>query len=169
MCTIIVNHLWKMHEVLKVHHISYCIWGNAWFVSMEKISIFDLILENRFYGFIVSFERFKDALSWLVIFRKIHTKPSWQEMSLKALRTLWIYWVFQRFLWNYLKVNYVLISCKLWALHIFTLGLWHVITQWLPYPLDTIVCVTLLSLPVFVMVMSFNFMSAMSSGFVSEY
>ena len=25
MCTIIVNHLWKMHEVLKVHHISYCI------------------------------------------------------------------------------------------------------------------------------------------------
>ena len=29
MCTIIVNHLWKMHEALKENHISYCIWGNA--------------------------------------------------------------------------------------------------------------------------------------------
>ena len=102
--------------------------GNVWFVSMEKISIFDLILENRFYGFIVLFERFNDALSWLVIFGKIDTKPSWQEMSLKALRTLWIYWVFQRFLWNYLKVNYVLISCKLWALHVLPLNY----DMWLP-------------------------------------
>ena len=32
-------------------------------------------------------------LSWLVIFGKIDTKSSWHEMSLKALRTLWIYWV----------------------------------------------------------------------------
>jgi len=30
-----------MHEALKVYHISYCIWGNAWFVSMGKTSIFD--------------------------------------------------------------------------------------------------------------------------------
>ena len=34
--------------------------------------------------------------------------------------------------------------------------------------LDTIVCVTLVSLPVFVMVMSSGFVSAMSSGFVSS-
>ena len=53
---------------------------------------------------------------------EIERKSSWRGMSLKALRTLWIYWVFQRFLWNYLKLNCVLISCKLWALHVLPLG-----------------------------------------------
>ena len=78
----VYDYLWK------VHHICYCKWGNAWFVSMEKTSIFDRILGNGFYKFIALFAKFKDALSWLVIFGKIDTKSSWQEMSLKALRTL---------------------------------------------------------------------------------
>ena len=105
--------------------------------------------------------KIKDAL----IFGKIDTKSSWQEMSLKALRTLWIFWMFQRFLWNYLKLNCVLISYKLWALYVFTFGLWHVITRWLPsyYSL----CDLGILAPVFVMVISFGFVSAMSSGFVS--
>ena len=38
---------------------------------MEVISIFDIILGNRFYGFIVLFTNSKDILSWLVIFGKL--------------------------------------------------------------------------------------------------
>ena len=131
-CTIIVNHLWKTHEALKMYHISYCIWGNAWSVSLEKISIFYKILGNGFYGFITLFANSKDVLSWLVIFGKLIENLIWQEMILENLRILWMHWVFQRSLWNYLKLNCVLISCKLWALYVFTLGLWHVITWWLP-------------------------------------
>ena len=38
---------------------------------MEVISIFDIIIGNRFYGFIVLFANSKDVLSWLVIFGKL--------------------------------------------------------------------------------------------------
>ena len=110
----------------KLFRICYCIWGNAWFVSMEKIKFFYLILGNGFCRLIALFAKFKDAS----IFGKIDTKSSWQEMS--HLRILWIFWVFQKFLWNYLKLKCVLISCKLWALYVFTLELRHVITRWLP-------------------------------------
>ena len=54
-----------------MHHNCQCIWGNAWFVSMEKVGIFDIILGNGFYGFIALFENSKDVLSWLVIFGKL--------------------------------------------------------------------------------------------------
>ena len=43
-------------------NIAY-IWENALFVSMEEISIFDIILGNGFYEFIALFENSKDALS----------------------------------------------------------------------------------------------------------
>ena len=38
---------------------------------MEVISIFDIIIGNRFYGFIVLFANSEDVLSWLVIFGKL--------------------------------------------------------------------------------------------------
>ena len=38
---------------------------------MEEISIFDIILGNRFYGLIALFANSKDVLSWLVIFGKL--------------------------------------------------------------------------------------------------
>ena len=47
----------------KLYHIWYCIWGNACFVSMKKISIFELVLVNGFYGFIALFANFEDVLS----------------------------------------------------------------------------------------------------------
>ena len=42
-CTIIVNHLWKTHEAMKVHHIfiAYKEMHDLLLVSMEKTSIFD--------------------------------------------------------------------------------------------------------------------------------
>ena len=42
-CTIIVNHLWKTHEAMKVHHIfiAYGEMHDLLLVSMEKTSIFD--------------------------------------------------------------------------------------------------------------------------------
>ena len=105
--------------------------------------------------------KIKDAL----IFGKIDTKSSRQEMSLKALRTLWIFWIFQRFLWNYLKLNCVLNSCKLWTLYVLPLGC----DMWLSsdylaryYSL----CDIGILVPIFVMVMSSGFVSAMSFGFV---
>ena len=55
-------------------------------------------------------------------------KCYWQEMILKNLGTLWIYWVFQRFLCNYLKLDCVLNSCNLWALHVLPLCCY----VWLP-------------------------------------
>ena len=145
----------------KWHHIWQCIWGNAWFVSMEKSSIFiKKLLRMDFISFCIIC-KIKDAL----IFGKIDTKSSWQEMSLKALRTLWIFWIFQRFLWNYLKLNCVWISCKLWALYVFP---WAV--TWLPgdylaryYSL----CDLGILAPIFVMVISFGFVSAVRSDFVS--
>ena len=74
-----------MHEALKVHHISYCIWGNTWF-GMKKKSTFDEIPENGSYWFIALFAKFKGAL----ITGENDTKYFGQGMSLKALRTLWI-------------------------------------------------------------------------------
>ena len=55
----------------KPYHIWYCIWGNVWFVSMEKIGIFYKTLGKEFYGFIALFTNSKDVLSWLVIFGKL--------------------------------------------------------------------------------------------------
>ena len=42
-CTIIVNHLWKAHEALKVHHIfiAYGKMHDLLLISMEKTRIFD--------------------------------------------------------------------------------------------------------------------------------
>ena len=54
----------------KLYRICYCIWGNAWFVSMEKISIFYLIFGNEFCRLIALFAKFKNAS----IFGKIDTK-----------------------------------------------------------------------------------------------
>ena len=106
--------------------------------------------------------KIKDAL----IFGKIDTKSSRQEMSLKALRTLWIFWIFQRFLWNYLKLNCVLNSYKLWTLYVLPLGC----DMWLSsdylaryYSL----CDIGILVPIVVMVMSSGFVSAMSSVFVT--
>ena len=50
-------------------NIAY-IWENALFVSMEEISIFDIILGNGFYEFIALFANSKDALSQFVLFGK---------------------------------------------------------------------------------------------------
>ena len=55
---IIYDYIWKAH----MFNIAY-IWENAWFVSMEEISIFDIILGNGFYEFIALFANSKDALS----------------------------------------------------------------------------------------------------------
>ena len=118
------DYLWK------VHHICYCIWGNAWFVNMERTSIFDLILGKRFYGFIALFAKFKDAFiltcdiwdNWYKIFLT--------RNELKALRILWIYWVwyfkgFCEITWNWIVfwflVNYELLmflplGCDMWLL-----------------------------------------------------
>ena len=118
------DYLWK------VHHICYCIWGNAWFVSMERTSIFDLILGKRFYGFIALFAKFKDAFiltcdiwdNWYKIFLT--------RNELKALRILWIYWVwyfkgFCEITWNWIVfwflVNYEFLmflplGCDMWLL-----------------------------------------------------
>ena len=52
---------------------------------------------------------------------EIDRKSYWQETILKNLRTLWIYWMLQRFLWNYLEMNCVLNSCNLWALYVLPL------------------------------------------------
>ena len=144
----------------KVHHICYCIWGNAWFVSMEKTSFFDLILWNGFYQFIALFAKFKDVLSWLVIFGKIYTKSSWQEMSLKALRTLWLYWVFQR------------LFCEItWNWTVFWFHVYYKLFMFLPLDSDMwllgdylaryySLCDIGILAPVFVMVISFGSMSA---------
>ena len=118
------DYLWK------VHCICYCIWGNAWFVSMERTSIFDLILGKRFYGFIALFAKFKDAFiltcdiwdNWYKIFLT--------RNELKALRILWIYWVwyfkgFCEITWNWIVfwflVNYEFLmflplGCDMWLL-----------------------------------------------------
>ena len=62
---VIYDYIWK------AHHVQYYIWGNAWFVSMEETSIFDIILGNGFYGFIALFSNSKHVLSWLMIFGKL--------------------------------------------------------------------------------------------------
>ena len=93
------------------------IWGNAWFVSMERTSIFDLILGKQFYGFIALFAKFKDAFiltcdiwdNWYKIFLT--------RNELKALRILWIYWVwyfkgFCEITWNWI-VFWFLVNCEL--------------------------------------------------------
>ena len=56
-------------------------------------------------------------LSWLVIVGKLDTISSWQEMSLKVLRTLWIYWVwyvkgFCETTWNWI-VFWFHVNCEL--------------------------------------------------------
>ena len=62
-------------------------------------------------------QNLKIFLSWLVIFGKIDTTSSWQEMSLKVLRTLWIYWVwyfkgFCETTWNWI-VFWFHVNCEL--------------------------------------------------------
>ena len=49
---------------------SYCIRGIAWFVSKEKISIFFIkFLRMRFMDLLL--QKYKDALSWLMLFEKL--------------------------------------------------------------------------------------------------
>ena len=93
------------------------------------------------------------------------TKSSWQEMRLKALRTLWIYWVFQSFV-NYLKLNCFLFKCKLWAFHVLPLGCDMRLPGDYPARYYSLCDIGILA-PIFVMVMSFGFMSTMRFGFVS--
>ena len=62
-------------------------------------------------------QNLKILLSWLVIFGKIDTTSSWQEMSLKVLRTLWIYWVwyfkgFCKTTWNW-TIFWFHVNCEL--------------------------------------------------------
>ena len=55
-----------------MRHASYLVMRmGKWFVRLEMISIFYKILGNEFYGFIALFASSKDALSWLVIFGKL--------------------------------------------------------------------------------------------------
>ena len=134
------NCLWKLYfprnfYVVTLIYVIICendiIFGNAYgemhdLLAWKRLASLIKFLRMDFVSYFIIC-KIKDAL----IFEKIDTKSSWQEMSLNALKTLWIFWIFQRFLWNYLKLNCVLILCKLWALYVFTLGLWHVITWWL--------------------------------------
>ena len=62
-------------------------------------------------------QNLKMLLSWLVIFGKIDIVSSWQEMSLKILRTLWIYWVwyfkgFSETTWNWIMFWFH-VNCEL--------------------------------------------------------
>ena len=38
---------------MKMHHIWYCIWENAWIVDMKKKSIFYLIFDKEIMDFMV--------------------------------------------------------------------------------------------------------------------
>ena len=102
-------------------------------------------------------QNLKMLLSWLVIFGKIDTISSWQEMSLKVLRTLWIYWVwyfkgFRETTWNWF-VFWFHVNCELFMF--LSLGY----DMWLPgdylgryYRL----CDIGILAPVFVMVIEFQ-------------
>ena len=171
---ILENYLWDYIFVKSIVLWPYCIqlfmkndiiFGNAYgemhdLLAWKRVASLIKFLRMDFISYCIIC-KIKDAL----IFGKIDTKSSWQEMSLKALRTLWIFWIFQRFLWNYLKLNCVWISCKLWALYVFPLGC----DMWLSGDyLDRYysLCDLGILAPVFVMVISFGFVSAMSSSFV---
>ena len=50
---------------------SYCIWGIAWFVSMEKNSILIKFLRMNFMDLLHYFQKYRDALSWPMLFGKL--------------------------------------------------------------------------------------------------
>ena len=58
-----------IYEKHTIFNIAYG--ENAWFFSMEEMSIFDIIIGNGFYGFIALFANSKNVLSWLMIFGKL--------------------------------------------------------------------------------------------------
>ena len=84
--------------------IWYCIWGNAWIVDMENMSIFDLnpMIRNLWTLWYIGNLK---VLIYLVLYylESIDTKHFWQEILLRIL------WIFDccNTLWNYLEVNYV--------------------------------------------------------------
>ena len=79
----------------------------AFLIKLLKMDFMDLL----------HYSQFKDAL----IIGRVDTKSSWQEMRLKALRSLWISLDIKKVLWNYLEMNCVLNSCNLWALYVLPL------------------------------------------------
>ena len=97
---------------------------------------------------------------------EIDRKSYWQEMIWENLRTLWIYWVFQRFCettWNW-TVFWFYVNCD--PFMFLPLGC----DMWLPgdYPARYYsLCDLGILAPIFVMVISFGFVSAMSSVFVT--
>ena len=98
--------LWPYYILLyiKMHHIWYCIWGNAWIVDMENMSISDLnpMIRNLWTLWYIGNLK---VLIYLVLYylESIDTKHFWQEILLRIL------WIFDccNTLWNYLEVNYV--------------------------------------------------------------
>ena len=70
-----------------------------------------------------------------------------------------------KFLWNYLKLNYVLILCKLCALYVLPLGcdMWLLGDYLARY---YSLCDIGILAPIFVTVISSSFVSTMSSSFV---
>ena len=72
-----------------MHHIWYCIWGNAWIVDMENVSIFDLnpMIRNLWTLWYIGNLK---VLIYLVLYylESIDTKHFWQEI---LLTILWIF------------------------------------------------------------------------------
>ena len=134
-----------MHEALKVHHIWYCTWGNAWIIGIERQASLISSFDNVFHVFMVLFGNTKrcfilNCINWEVI-QNLFGKE-WFQRIWEFCRNLG-YWII---LWNYLEVKYVF-----WIHIIYELLMWVCIVLcywWLPSLCDD-VCVTC-DCPVFV-------------------
>ena len=101
-------------------------WGNAWFVSMEEISIFDIILRNGFYGLIALFANPKDVLSWLVIFGKLIKNvidKKWFWKTWEPCEYIGYFNGFCETTWNWI-VFWFHVNCKLFMFLPFSRDVW---------------------------------------------
>ena len=139
-----------MHEALKVHHIWYCTWGNAWIIGIERQASLISSFDNVFRVFMVLFGNTKrcfilNCINWEVIQNLFDSE--WFRRIWEFCRNLG-YWII---LWNYLEVKYVFwihitYELLMWVCHcamllVITQSLWRVIAlslwrclcdMWLP-------------------------------------
>ena len=110
---------------MKMHHNWYCIWGNAWIVSMEKYK------HCWFNPLMMDFRKLLHCLQFL---KMLYLDLIWEVIqNLFDKKWFWRLWKpceylrYSNILWNYLEFQ---IKCNLWVLYV-SLMLWHVITWWL--------------------------------------
>ena len=98
---------------------SYCIWGIAWFVSMEKTSILIKFLRMNFMDLLHYLQKYKDALSWSMLFGKLTQNlfyKKWVEGFENLVNILGIQ-IFYETTWKWIMYFELKVICEIFMFY----------------------------------------------------